>query len=464
MIVTEHLLISLILLCATQIHFVKNEDPCFKISGSSQTTDNTIYAPTMTIFINAINKCNTPITLKDYSIELRNWKINGAIVRNAEFKLITGKWILNQFIMSDSNSLLLVLNTQPCPSYCSWAEISSQETYLIELITRPQNTKTITSFSFDGAFEVAQNTVTGTNPLPILGINYDLRLESFADSTLVASHPFTKIPNYIHRVLISYANPSMTYKKNDLSFKNTGIQSLTSFDTIKRAFQISKKINPDLKVILVVGGHYSWNLYNASSIIDLLEDLGFDGINIDFNNEPICSQNINEDITCSTDSLIIDIIKNLKPKLNNKLLVAIVNPVGAYALTSKSKPLTNFTGMWIKPLKAVNGLLDELYLTFFDIGASYDPKEGFAAYRNFTKAPIYFGVMTPPEAWGSHKISLDEITSLLNYVGDKTGGLYVVSAHKHNQAMDSNLIIKSACSTVKTLSPTLDCTQSILLN
>ncbi|VAY87985.1 Chitinase [hydrothermal vent metagenome] len=90
---------------------------------------------------------------------------------------------------------------------------------------------------------------------------------------------------YTH-VVISFAKPNLTYISG--SFNGTGLQFSMPFDNVKQAIKLLKE--KGVKVLLGVGGH-NYNEWAAlangennhsTDLVRLINDLGFDGLDIDY--------------------------------------------------------------------------------------------------------------------------------------------------------------------------------------
>ena len=83
---------------------------------------------------------------------------------------------------------------------------------------------------------------------------------------------------------------------------------------------LSKK--PNQKFILSVGiATYQWTNPNYAGIAALMTDLSLDGVDIDFENDPSYTGVESDSLSCSTDSLLIEIINNLRAFLPTRKLL-----------------------------------------------------------------------------------------------------------------------------------------------
>jgi chitinase len=92
-------------------------------------------------------------------------------------------------------------------------------------------------------------------------------------------------PGYINVVIVSFAKPECTYTKRSLSFAGTGLDFSSSGPVVKAGIAALKAAtNNNTKVLLAVGGatYTNFAAMNTQCIADLVEDFGFDGVDIDF--------------------------------------------------------------------------------------------------------------------------------------------------------------------------------------
>ena len=277
----------------------------------------------------------------------------------------------------------------------------------------------------------------------------------------------TKIPSYISRILVAFANPSMNYIKGQNDLANTGIQFSSSFEIVKQAIAIAHSEKPNQKFILSVGGAtYPWTNPNFSAMVDLMNDLGLDGIDIDFEDTPSCTGTDTLNLSCTTDNRLIEIITNLRRVLPaGKLLTAAVFSVGAYGTTSfpmsKYLPGSGYTGMWVNPLIKAGDKLDEIFVMSYDASPAYKPTDGFNAYKSIYKNKIHLGLEVPPEAWGGYVLTVDDSLKYANHVKSNNGsGMFIWSLEKAGGGSNAYTFLGPICK----LYGYSNCDQQIPLN
>jgi hypothetical protein len=67
----------------------------------------------------------------------------------------------------------------------------------------------------------------------------------------------------------------------------------------------------------------------------------------------------------------------------------------------------------------------------------------FRAYRKYFSGPLMLGVEVPPEAWGGHMITLDDIEKYVNCILDdeqNNNGIFVWSCKKNGSPSCSHII------------------------
>ena len=233
-----------------------------------------------------------------------------------------------------------------------------------------------------------------------------------------------KLSDSVNIVFLSFANPNCTYTKGSNTFSGTGLDFSSDFNVVMDAIKILQ--NKKVVVMLSVGGAtYAFNdSFDANNIVNFADDLGVDGIDIDWEPSGGASQSYQF-------GQIIQKIRNIYP---NKLLSSAVFSVGAYGqgAFANSQPASANTGMCISGLQSDGSKLDFLNLMSYDASNAYNPIEAFKAYKTYFNGPILIGTEVPPEAWGGHVLTLDEVKTFANYVksNGNCDGLFVWSYQK----------------------------------
>lgn len=259
-----------------------------------------------------------------------------------------------------------------------------------------------------------------------------------------AEHSLANVPPYITRVLISFVQPSCDRKKGTNAF-GCGLDFSMPIATVRDAIKLAHQKNPNQKFLLSVGGAtYPFGTVtqeNVDSIIGLMNDMGADGIDIDYENQPICSGMNTEQLSCNTDKDVEDIITMFRASLpKDKMLTAATWSVGAYGNdkfpTTTYLPLSGYSGLFVNPLKKVGGKLNEVYIMSYDAGntstTGYNPKQALLAYADIYPIDrLYLGLEVPNEAWGGNVLTVSQGLDYANYVKEhKAAGVMIWSLHK----------------------------------
>ena len=252
-------------------------------------------------------------------------------------------------------------------------------------------------------------------------------------------------------VNLAFANPKGTYKKGSFTFANTGLDFSVSFNTVKGAIQILRKRG--VKVLLSVGGHtYPYNISapyaNYNDMKNLLDDLGCDGLDIDW--EP--SNGI------EVDWKFGEIIQTWKD-IGIGYLTAACTGTGVYKPTGNGD---GYQGMCIKGIVAKGHLLDAINIMAYDAGpiTSFDPLISYTSYRTIYKGALLLGFELGPQAWGGYITTLDDVKKACNWVqkdrlAGNQGGIFIWCFHKNPAGSpDLNMTITTARSICPLPNPT----------
>jgi len=186
-----------------------------------------------------------------------------------------------------------------------------------------------------------------------------------------------------------------------------------------------------------------------------VNDLGLDGIDIDFEKSPLTTGINTDELKCDTDPIIIGHINSFRSKLDtNKLLTAAVFSVGAYGTShypnTKYLPSSKFAGMWVNPLKQVGHKLDTIFIMSYDAGNEYKPTSAFKAYKSIFSKNIVIGLEIPPETWGGHKLTVEEALEIAKYSKEHGGkGIFFWSLQKREGSTTINTYIKPLAQLLK---------------
>ncbi len=247
------------------------------------------------------------------------------------------------------------------------------------------------------------------------------------------------IPEHVTHVFLAFAKPNLRYQKGSLDITNTGIQTPYGGATLKESVTILK--SKGIKVILSVGGETYWGSNAAydidyQQIKDLVDDMGFEGIDWDF--EPNGSfATIGEPINVQR---FIDFFNNsraIMPK-GQYLLACAPAGVGAlgglnnddpaspytyskrnavtgesdanlYNATSPNQAISLYgfatTGHMIPVMNAVGDKIDLIAYQGYNTGAASNRKIMYDAYRHYANQygfSLAAGTHYPNEPWGPY--------------------------------------------------------------
>ncbi len=249
-----------------------------------------------------------------------------------------------------------------------------------------------------------------------------------------------EIPSYVNHVFLSFAKPNMTYVQGSYDISDTGIQVPYDGCTLKESVNVLNE--KGIKVILSVGGETYWgtpNAYNINyqQIKDLVDDMGFAGIDWDY--EPNGSF---ADIGSSTNvQHFIDFItysRALMPASSGYIIACAPSGVGAlggqlnddpsspYAYANRntltgesdanlynaSAPTNGInlfgysaTGHMIPVFTAVGADIDLVALQGYNVGGSNNREimyDSYAHYAEMYGFKVAAGVHYPDEPWGPY--------------------------------------------------------------
>ena len=277
-----------------------------------------------------------------------------------------------------------------------------------------------------------------------------------------------EIPPYVNFVFLSFAKPDLTYVKGSYDISGTGIEVPYDGCALKESVAVLK--DKGIHVILSVGGETYWTsstIYNDidyQQIKDLVDDMGFVGIDWDF--EPNGSfANIGN---AANVQHFIDFFNNsraLMPRSEGYVLACAPAGVGALGGQTNDDATSPFafanrntltgetdanlyngtvatnginlfgfssTGHMIPVMQAVGDKIDLIAFQGYNTGASTNRSIMYDAYAHYAETygfKVAAGVHYPEEPWGpyytythTNVASLsDHIANHPNRAGDNDG-------------------------------------------
>ena len=216
-------------------------------------------------------------------------------------------------------------------------------------------------------------------------------------------------------VYLAFASPDMTYTKN--SFVNTGLQFNQEFSVVKKAISILKERK--ILVMLSVGGGSYWSQpkkCNYESWVSLMNDLGCDGIDIDW------------EVNCSDDQALTLAIQKVKSLSKCKVSFAGWS-TGAYG-----KDGDTYKGMNIHAMVNAGHLVDWINVMCYDAGTSYDPIGAISSYRIYYKGPLMLGFEVGNQAWGNAILKQNDVVKNCTWMRNENilNGVFLWSWQKGN--------------------------------
>ena len=251
-----------------------------------------------------------------------------------------------------------------------------------------------------------------------------------------------KIAPYVNMVIVSFMKPNAVYTKGSYNLEPTGLEfSSTDGKIIRDAINKLKQKNPGTKVLISVGGYNFSNdgdfeNLNPQAIADVVEDFGFDGVDICY--EPHseisyprgkvqCSLDSNGKRTCNNNDLYRRTVEQVRGKLQNgKMLTVAAWSNGVYGEDrwKNSQPNTSpLTGVMLNLLQSPTvRLIDQLNVMSYEAGSTYNPQEALAAYQHYFKGPIVMGIQVPPDEWPQDSLHVYTIDTIRNLIGTSLPG------------------------------------------
>lgn len=210
---------------------------------------------------------------------------------------------------------------------------------------------------------------------------------------------------------MSFAQPDCTYAKGSFALSGTGLQFSSDGAVVRAGIAALKAAQPNTRVLLAVGGatYTNFAALNTQCIKNLVDDFGFDGVDLDY--EPTNSACVvgTTAVQCATDAQSVAVTAALRSALprGSYLLSTASFHVGCYGegAFKASQPASAYTGVNLAMAKSVAGQqLDLINIMAYDAGnkasTGFDWSEAYRAHRAaWPTQAIALGVEIPPEAW-----------------------------------------------------------------
>lgn len=248
------------------------------------------------------------------------------------------------------------------------------------------------------------------------------------------SDPWTSVPSTMKLAKISvdfpevtivniaFALPNPSYVKGQKTFVNTGLNFSQDFSVVVNAINILKA--KGIIVMLSVGGGDYWSsptTFNATAVVSLMEDLGCDGIDIDW------------EVGVSDAPSLTNAIYQLKITRRCPKISFAGFSTGAYGPDTDT-----YKGMNIPAMIAHGDLVDWINIMSYDAGTQYDPLGAFTCYRIYYNGPLLLGIEPGTQSWGSKIITSADVESMCNWVLKDKHGQGIFSSIKDGIFIWSN--------------------------
>lgn len=219
-----------------------------------------------------------------------------------------------------------------------------------------------------------------------------------------------RIEKPIDTVFLAFASPACSYKKGQLTWQGTGLNFSSDFAVIQNAIAILKA--KGIKVMLAVGGaSYPFNVFYAASCAALMNDLGCDGLDIDW--EP-------SDGIKSAAQLGPLIDQARQAMGSTKFLSLAAFSTGCFEPNGDT-----YRGMNIQGLQSNGYQLDWVNLMAYDAGKSFDALTAYDNLKKYFKRTVLFGFEVGQQGWGDAWLTLQDVEKACRYISAKGDGCFV---------------------------------------
>ena len=246
----------------------------------------------------------------------------------------------------------------------------------------------------------------------------------------------TKVPAYINVLNIAFMKPDCQYNGN-LDITGTGLLFTSAGIVFKNSVAALKAKNLGTKILISIGGasYNNWAGFNEQAIANFIKDFGLDGVDLDFEPDSSSCSTVNGVFSCTNDAQFIDIVTRARKAVPSPLLLSVIGKhTGAYGYGAfeNSLPKTSNGGTAVNLLKSpIAQSIDWINVMAYNAGTTYNSSEALLAYNSLLPGKIVIGAEVPPEAWGTHAISVSETTNLADFVNNNNGlGIMIWSIRK----------------------------------
>ncbi len=201
----------------------------------------------------------------------------------------------------------------------------------------------------------------------------------------VGANELNTIDDNIDTIYLAFAKPDNTYMKNQRSFSGTGLDFSSSFDIIAKSITLLR--SKGKLVFLAVGGGAYWSEpkpVNVQGCVDLMNDLGCDGIDIDW------------EVGITDEQTPVNFIRTLFPLMKGNLISFTCFSTGVFEKNINDK----FSGMNIKAIKECSAMIDQINIMAYDAGYAFSEINALKAYRAIYDGTLNMGFEIGKQGWG----------------------------------------------------------------
>lgn len=250
-------------------------------------------------------------------------------------------------------------------------------------------------------------------------------------TNLATTSELAKIEKPIDTVFLSFVHPNTKYKKGQNSFADTGLNFSVDFQVVKTAITMLKQ--KGIQVLLAIGGAtYPFEPYNPTGCVDLMNDLGCAGLDIDW--EPAAGY--------ADRAKLGPILYSYRQTLgSSKLMTMAAFSTGCYDPNGD-----HYRGMNIDGIKAQGHLLDWINIMAYDAGTDFSVIQCYESFKKYYSKPVMVGFQVGKQGWGDALLTLSDVEKVCRYIAVKKEGCFVWAYFKQGPPS-----AKEVCQTASTL-------------
>ena len=229
---------------------------------------------------------------------------------------------------------------------------------------------------------------------------------------------------------IAFVLPKCTYYPGQRNWDGTGLQFSSDFGVVVGG--IARLRDKGMKVMLSVGGGSYWSSstyeFQPANCIALMQDLGCDGIDLDW------------EVGADHDGQLCYAIEQLKRLMPAGKKISFCG----WSTGAMDKVVGDqFRGMNVSALVQQGGNVDWVNVMAYDAGPSFDPKAALMQYRKYYKGPLSLGFEVGTQAWGGAMLTRDQVISTCDFVmgEDVRNGVFVWALQKESGGTPSTMDI-----------------------